>query len=78
MTIPKKKFIIGYELILGLIKINKHLNRDNFVFKIRTTENPDLYWMPDMITKKLKKFEDIARIYVNGPPKMNRVFEDTL
>ncbi|CDW82462.1 cytochrome b5-like heme steroid binding domain containing protein [Stylonychia lemnae] len=78
VTIPKKKFIVGYELILGLVKINKHLNKDNFEFKIRTTDKQDSFWHPDIITKKLKKHDDIARIYVNGTPRMNRVFEDTL
>lgn len=81
VAFPTKEDIIGFELCKGLKDINQALNKHNFEYNVRVSNQNeklskwDMYFIDDVLNPYKSK---ISKIWVCGPPKMNEDFDKAL
>ncbi|CDW77376.1 UNKNOWN [Stylonychia lemnae] len=78
VCVAKKKSLPGLELCNGLMRINQQMKKDNFSIRLKQVKDLKNFWTSEKIQNELSQFKDIQRIFISGPSKMCKSFDEVL
>ncbi|CDW77349.1 cytochrome b5-like heme steroid binding domain containing protein [Stylonychia lemnae] len=79
VSFPKREEVIGLELYEGLVQIQEKFELKNFEFHMRLSNETKERWDFKFLDQQLDKYnENLQKIWVCGPPRMNEDFDKNL